>query len=287
MAWLILKSINSMYFMMNGIFFPHFQPLIGAKSQPPLQLKCKLLVLKVHIHSMPQKQLNVGFISQWDINDPNAMSGSVHHSMQALKEAGVNIIDLSDIESEWTKVKISRKMQPVKSFLTQYIPQWLKTKYQLKLSLYHSTRDRYFTYNEYNRSIKRANEISDLAQAKLDKNQQQLDLLFGVCTSTLFYNLHTNLPIVYASDTTAELLNTTYPEYIARSDQYHKACNEIEKTSLDKSRFFLPAAACARESAINFYKLSEEKVHSLRIKQHLITRTCNCVWLLQTRSGNN
>lgn len=218
---------------------------------------------------MVQQRIKVGFLSQWDINDPNAMSGSVHRSMQALKDSGVEIIDLSDIESDLTKARISKIFQPLKKHLTKFVPQWLKIKYQKKLSLYNSAKDKYLTFNDYQRMINHADEISRLAQIKLNKQNKNMDVLFGICTSTLFYNLQTDLPIIYASDTTANLLNSSYPEYSVRSNAYHKACDNIEKTSLDKSRFFLPAAACAHDSAIEYYKQAQEKVHLVEFGAHI------------------
>lgn len=218
---------------------------------------------------MKQQNLKVGFLSQWDINDPNAMSGSVHRSMLALKDAGVDIIDLSDIESEMTNAKIVKKIKNIKEYFTKHFPESLKNSYQKKLTQISLTKNRYVTYNDYQKTISRANEISRLAQAKLNQKTLELDVLFGICTSTLFFNLQTELPIIYASDTTANLLNTTYPEYMLRSDGYHQACNEIEKKSLGKSSFFLPAAACAHDSAIEFYELAKEKVHLVEFGAHI------------------
>ena len=97
-----------------------------------------------------------------------------------------------------------------------------------------------------------------------------VDILFGICMSTVLYRLETTRPIVYVSDTTAKLVNTSYPAYSRLSNGYHRACDEIERTALHKCEVFVAAAKCAAESAKEDYGLPSSRVRIVEFGAHVL-----------------
>jgi glycosyltransferase involved in cell wall biosynthesis len=110
---------------------------------------------------------------------------------------------------------------------------------------------------DYRRTIHEAIESSHQLSRLIQVHM--IDALFGVCISTDLYAVKTHLPIIYASDATAHLINTTYPIYMARSHSYHRACDEIERRALHKVSLGLFASQATRESAIEHYQFPPDR----------------------------
>jgi len=85
--------------------------------------------------------------------------------------------------------------------------------------------------------------------------------------------LDTDVPIIYASDTTAQLFNESYLEQQNRSRDFKEAQNSIEMQALKKCQYFLPATECGYKSALQDYKVPQEHVKIIEFGAHITPRT--------------
>jgi glycosyltransferase involved in cell wall biosynthesis len=85
------------------------------------------------------------------------------------------------------------------------------------------------------------------------------DLLFGCCISTSLAFLETDTPVVYFSDATPRLINTTYPAYARRTRAYHDACDLFERQTLQRTTLAAYASDAALRSAIDDYALDPDR----------------------------
>jgi len=199
---------------------------------------------------MASKKIKIGLLSPFPLSDANAMSGTPAKIFQALEDVGFTVIDLSPHEPMFKNTCF---------FMRVY---WLINKRLKKIRLRFISSE-----GDYQRMIDLAEKRSRAAQKRIDK--YDLDALLSVCISSMLYSLRQDKPIFYASDTTARLINTSYDEYKSRSDGYKHACDDIEREALSKCLYFLPAAQCTKESAINNYGMPESRVKLIEFGAHI------------------
>lgn len=210
--------------------------------------------------------LRVGFLSRWDMNDPNAMSGTVHHCAKALKNAGIELVDISNLaeinQTAWNK---PINLEPVENNLAPQIYSNAKNFWRrIKKSLSKCT----LLWDEQ-RELRFAKKIGARAKQRLIKNNQNLDAVFGVCSSAEIANLDVNVPIIYASDTTAQLYHESYQKYESLSSGCQNAQNKFETQALDKCEYFLPASECGLKSALLDYKVPPERIKLIEFGAHI------------------
>ncbi|MBK7406336.1 MAG: glycosyltransferase family 4 protein [Phycisphaerales bacterium] len=98
----------------------------------------------------------------------------------------------------------------------------------------------------------------------------EADVLFGCCISTSLAFLETSLPVVYFSDATPELINTTYPAYARRSRAYHLACGVLERCALERSAGAGYASSAALRSAVEHYGLAPDRAAEIPMGANIL-----------------
>jgi glycosyltransferase involved in cell wall biosynthesis len=91
-------------------------------------------------------------------------------------------------------------------------------------------------------------------------NAQKYDLIFSPKSSTEIAFIDTDIPIIYASDATFELLHNYYPGFSNLLSRSVREGNLIEKAAIDKSSFITYPLKWAADSAIKHYKADKEKI---------------------------
>jgi glycosyltransferase involved in cell wall biosynthesis len=89
---------------------------------------------------------------------------------------------------------------------------------------------------------------------------KKYDLIFSPFSSTEIAFLDNDIPIIYASDATFALLHNYYPGFSNLISMSVREGNLIEKYAIDKSSFILYPSKWAAKSAVNHYKVDEEKI---------------------------
>lgn len=179
--------------------------------------------------------IRVGFVSSCDPRDIDVLSGSLYCAYSALqRDPQLDVILLSG----------ETHSDPPSAF----------GQYELLRRIYRSIRgvtgrrgtsiERHRGYGEI---IGYASDLSSRTQKRLQ--YADVDVLVVMLSSTALYGLETDLPIIYAGDATARDLNTTYPEFRGRSAEYHRACDEIDRTAISKCRIFAAASHATAKSA--------------------------------------
>ena len=178
-----------------------------------------------------ERPLRVGFVSCWDVNDDSAMSGMPASAWKALSKQNLDLVHLNSLLlSQAETLPASPSLN-----LTRFLKGWAKAIMhpivrnlfkKLVTGFKSSPNSTFDAQNFIEKAALQGQHLTELIQ------QDQFDLLFGVCISTYLYSLETTIPIIYASDATANLINSTYPEYQQKCQDYHNACNQIERQSL-------------------------------------------------------
>ena len=207
------------------------------------------------------RAIRVGFVSCGDPADPDLISGMPHACCTALAATGLDVVPLIATKSVGKGVapSLSSATRPLRGSLSFPRP-------SLQLGLGLRSRVRGFMetmggWREYERTLECA-----LSQSRSITRQivrERIDVLVGVCVSTSLSDLVTDIPILYASDATARLINTTYPTFARRSRGYKLACDRIERAALSRLKCGFYASPFALESAMRDYGVPPERARLL------------------------
>lgn len=192
--------------------------------------------------------MRVGFISRWDVADRNALSGMPASMWDALRRAGVELVLLQP------PTRIGVGTRAVESMARAVVPPRRRPGLRQLAERARSSLDRPFLYR---RMLARASALSRSISALIDR--QHLDALFGVCISSELFALETDVPIVYASDATARLINATYAGFARRPAGYHRASDDVERQSLQRVHTALLASEATLESVVRDYGVPRDR----------------------------
>ncbi|MEM9643394.1 MAG: hypothetical protein AAF989_00260, partial [Planctomycetota bacterium] len=191
------------------------------------------------------RPIRIGFVSRFSPSDRSALSGMPYGFWHGLQRQGADLVDLSVNQTSSTNhgpwPRIVRR-------LDHSLGRQLKRATQ---SAFRSVKGHFFPKTEYRQTVSRASKLSKAVQRRLE--QEDVDIIFGVCMSTMLFDLQTQVPIVYSSDTTARLINTQYPAFQNRSPAYHRACDDIEHRAMAKCHVFVGACQPTTQSAMRSY----------------------------------
>lgn len=93
--------------------------------------------------------------------------------------------------------------------------------------------------------------------------RERVDVIFAPAASTQLAYLETDVPIVYTSDATFDLMRNYYGAFTGLPEPYVAGGNEIERRALQRADLVLYPSAWAAESALRAYGIPQEKVHIL------------------------
>jgi YD repeat-containing protein len=205
--------------------------------------------------------LRIGFIDRWSVHDASALSGMPAAAWAALGRQGLDLVHL-DPEVSGPRRPWLEALAPAARALVPSNRRWdLRRRVEAAL-------DRVPTPFLYRRALEAATALSRRIQKRIDT--AELDAVFGLCVSVELCALETALPIVYASDATARLINTTYPDYARRPLAYHRACDEVERRSLRRVSAAVFASEPARRSAIEDYGVAPERAFVVPLGAHVV-----------------
>jgi glycosyltransferase involved in cell wall biosynthesis len=215
---------------------------LHARQTPPL-------------HHPRQGGLRVGMIFLTDPESPTQLSGMPYRMAAALREQGVEIVPL-------------RAGDPVKRGLSARLANRVRRESKRTVPVpLRAGFDALFAERARRSILARASRLSARVHAQLDAHD--LDLLFGVCISTALYNLDTRLPIVYFSDATSRIINTTYPLAIARGRVQHAALEHVERASLARVTRAAFASPRTRDSAVEHLGFDATRARVLPMGAHI------------------
>ncbi|WP_167854878.1 glycosyltransferase family 4 protein [Mangrovimicrobium sediminis] len=185
-------------------------------------------------------------ISQHDVLDPNAMSGTPNKAYQALCAAGYAVTPIFPQPRPHTLP--FRAMRRLREYRDRLLPPSPRREYEAK--------------------FRAAREAA--AQVAVELGKHDVDALLGVCAGEIIAFLPTDLPMVFASDATAATILESYAMYATRSDGLKRAKHEIEQLSLDRASHFAAAAEYVAASAIADYHQSPEKVCCIEFGSNVV-----------------
>ncbi|MEN3241243.1 glycosyltransferase family 4 protein [Fructilactobacillus sanfranciscensis] len=174
--------------------------------------------------------LKVGYICETDITDIHVWSGTIANLNKIIKQKykTIPIVPNSKVIKLYNSlIKISNKLGLNR----------ISKKFKIKLS------------KEY------ANYID------LYVNKNDVDILFAPAASNLVAFINTNIPLIYLSDATFNLMNGYYWNSLSSYEiQYG---NMFEKDALENATDIIYSSNWAKKDAISFYKINRDKIYVL------------------------
>ncbi|MFK7884248.1 MAG: glycosyltransferase family 4 protein [Phycisphaerales bacterium] len=203
-------------------------------------------------------------IALTDPDDPNQVSGMPHRMAQALRAQGIRITPIiarspSDdarhpILDRIARAHRRRSPSAAKRFIDNTFPR-------------SSTRSLHARSRSLAASVR--SQLDELNTPAAHANGDTPDLLFGVCIATALAQLDTNLPIVYFSDATSRVINTTYPAYAGRGKSIQDTRELIERSALERVTHAVFAAPFTRDSAVNDFGIPIEHTTIIPMGAHV------------------
>lgn len=188
--------------------------------------------------------IRVGMITMTDLDDPDPISGMPYRMAQSLREQGIEIVPIrawkTHTQEMWIPRKASNRIIRIHRRRT---PMWIKR--MLDNLLPGRTRSAV---------LRRVSALSHITQQNLDTLLTQgdrIDAIFGCCISSAMYTLETDIPIVYFSDATSNIIQATYPMLALRGQSFREALFEIEKASVVRVNAAIFATPSTKQSAID------------------------------------
>lgn len=204
--------------------------------------------------------IRIGFLSSVDPNDPESISGMPFAMKQQLLRLGAEVEDVVP-HTGFLDDTIGRARQVLRGgarrvFGERWVPRTSRSN-----PAYDDPAKAYDAF--LGDSLLRSRDVARQLQDK------SFDLLFGCCVSTLLCDLEPQAPVVYFSDTTARLINETYPEYLSKPARYHDASEHVEREGLARATAAIFATRSARESAVSDYGVAPERAHTVPMGANL------------------
>ncbi len=108
--------------------------------------------------------------------------------------------------------------------------------------------------------LARATRLSQATEAKIRALGREPDLIIGLFVCWPLYGLRPGSRLVYFTDGTSKQINESYYYFQARSEGYHRACQTIERQTLERSKIIGVAAEAAKRSCVNDYGIDPSRV---------------------------
>jgi len=196
--------------------------------------------------------IRVGFVSLHDPRDRGSLSGMPHAMFSALAKRHLELVDLGRLDRSSRRIGPAH---PIDRAVGRAHGVWER------LVGGAAARWRRRPDAMTRRLFARCRRRAAILEAAIDRHRP--DVLFGNCMSSPFAFLDRepdrDLPIVYSSDATAEIIASTYPRYTALGPAYAAATDEIERLALRRVRFAALASPATLESAVTTYGLPRER----------------------------
>jgi glycosyltransferase involved in cell wall biosynthesis len=103
------------------------------------------------------------------------------------------------------------------------------------------------------RTLARAHAVSRTVSERAAA--MDVDVVFGCFVSWHLCRYDAPTPVVYYTDATTRIINTTYPAFVRRGRGFKEACDEIEGAALQRAHTALFASEFARRSAVDDFGL--------------------------------
>lgn len=177
-------------------------------------------------------RLRIGYLTSNDPRDRRSWSGTHYYISRALQEHCGEVCYLGPIQPF--------PMLPAK-ICSRVLDRYLGKKYL------------------YTHSYWLAKKIARIAERRIAESG--CDLIFAPAGSTQIAFLQTNLPVIYLSDATTELIVDYYPEFTGVLPLSRREAEGIEQRAIDRADVLIYPSQWAAQSAIEHYHANPAKVH--------------------------
>ena len=176
--------------------------------------------------------MRVAFLTERDARDRRSWSGTVYYMAQALARIFPDLHYLGPVA-------------PFERFFLKALDKTSQTLTSRRLAADHSP----ILAQGFNRVLKRR------------LSAQKFDVIVAPAASTLICSLETDVPIIYISDTTYQLLLGYHQHYSSLSEYSKTAGDDVERRAIHRAAAISYPSQWAADSAIQHYGCPPEKIH--------------------------
>ena len=173
--------------------------------------------------------MRIAFLSNYNVSDPNAMSGIPHFIFRELAKRSTEISHIATPLTDWL------------------LSRCVATLHFAGITAYDPGRED-MTARAYNILINRRIKAYNP------------DIIFSALASPMIARLKTKCPIVHFSDSTFASIVNYYPETFNLSRWTIRQGNKMEASALEKAKVVLLASQWAAKSVVNDYRINPGKV---------------------------
>ncbi len=205
------------------------------------------------------RPLRIGFISAGPIDNPNMLSGMPYHMSTALREQGIEIVEIPSTSDAF------RNKRTIRRYLAQRYTREANDHFKRSLDVAAAPLTRALV-------LRGSRSHSTHAQSNLNQLLEsgvQLDAICGCNVSKALMQLETDLPIIYISDATAPMIIPNYPRLASRGRPYRDAICEVERTGVSRATATVFSTPMARQSAINDLGVHPDHAHVVPMGSHV------------------
>ncbi len=206
-------------------------------------------------------RLRVAFLSPVDSSDPNALSGMPYRMRSHLEDRGLEVVPLH-------RTPLPDRLRIIPDPVRSRTPAMAKKSWRSLRQAMGMATEWSLSRPLFRKRLRHTHKANDAVSAGIEAVEP--DVLFGVCISTMLYELNTSRPIVYFSDATARLINDTYPKYRWRSPGYRRLCDIYESHTMARVHTAAFASQAARDSAVNEYGLIPQCAHVVPMGANIV-----------------
>ncbi len=181
---------------------------------------------------MTATPLSIGFLSIRDASNPRIWSGTPFHMAESLKACGADVRPIGPMDAA-----------PLRSDI-------FMSKLRNRIGVPATTPTR---------SLHAASAFG--AQIRAALANAPPDILFSPAGSVLLAGLGPDVPVVYSSDATVDLMKDYYPKFAKLSRWALRQAEELERRAIERADLIVYPTAWAAASALSHYGAEPAKVH--------------------------
>ncbi|MBI4499828.1 MAG: glycosyltransferase family 4 protein [Gemmatimonadetes bacterium] len=182
-------------------------------------------------HGEPRPR--IGFLTRFDARTPREWSGTPFHMARALQR---NVGDVQFLGPVYT---------------------WISFQGRVRGRLARLWGGRYL----FRHRISLARECARRVRERV--RRAKLDVIVAPAGSALIAFLETDVPIVYTSDTTFDLLLGYHPEFTGMGERLEAEGQEVERRAIQRAAVSVFSSQWAADSAVRTYGGDPSRVHAL------------------------
>jgi len=183
-------------------------------------------------NSQREGRLRIAYLSMDDINDRSSWSGTRYYMAQALEKYCGDVVPIGPLQ-----------------------PFSLKVGHAFQRGVRLLTGKRYMHFQ----TISLSKKLGKMVEKRMAG--ETCDVIFAPAGSGIIAHLHTQIPIVYLSDATLQLMINYYPEFSNVLESHVRDADYLERSAIAKAKQIIYPSVWVANSAVEDYGAERSRIN--------------------------